>query len=74
MTTRMLQGRVPRELEAAARAAAPELADAPVSVVLRAGLAALAGLPVPDAIRSARGGPYRTAPLRETFDPAGTAA
>jgi hypothetical protein len=52
--TPLVAGRVPDDLVKAARTAAPELADAPVSVLLRVALAVLAGLAIRDAIRAAR--------------------
>lgn len=67
-----LAGRVPRELEAAARSAAPELEHAPSAVLIRAGLAALAGLPVREAVRAARGGQRGRARL-PVWPPVGTA-
>jgi hypothetical protein len=47
--------RIPAELEAAARKAHPELAGQPISLVLRVGLAVLAGLSVGEAITRVRG-------------------
>jgi hypothetical protein len=47
--------RIPVKLEAAARAASPELADATSSVLIRVALAVLAGLAIGEAIRSASG-------------------
>lgn len=51
--TRGVAARVPEDLEAAARAKAPELAELPLSTLVRVGLAVLAGHPVEDAIRVA---------------------
>ena len=48
--TRGVAVRVPEDLEQQARATAPELADLPLSTLVRVGLAVLAGHPVPDAI------------------------
>lgn len=54
MATRGVNVRVPEHLEEAARAGAPELADLPVSALIRVGLAMLAGhQEVSDAIRVA---------------------
>jgi hypothetical protein len=47
--TRGVAVRVPEDLEQAARAT-PELAELPLSTLVRVGLAVLAGHPVPDAI------------------------
>lgn len=41
--TRGVMARVPEDLEDAARAIAPELADLPLSTLIRVGLATLAG-------------------------------
>jgi hypothetical protein len=49
------QARIPAELEEAARAASPDLADVSMSVLVRVGLAALAGYDIADAIRQAGG-------------------
>jgi hypothetical protein len=47
--------RIPPELEAAARAGHPELANENISVLVRAGLAVLAGLAVGEVIGQLRG-------------------
>jgi hypothetical protein len=47
--------RIPPELETAARANVPELADATSSVLVRVGLAVLAGLAIREAIQGAKG-------------------
>jgi hypothetical protein len=52
--TRRAGLRIPGELEQAARASAPELADLELSHLVRVGLAVLAGHPVPSAIEVAR--------------------
>jgi hypothetical protein len=52
--TRRLVARVPEDLEAAARAQSPELAELPVSSLVRAGLAVLAGHSLADALAIAR--------------------
>jgi hypothetical protein len=49
--TRPVAARVPEDLEAEARARAPELAYLPLSALLRVGLAVLAGRDLDDAIR-----------------------
>ena len=53
MGTRTVTARIPRSLESAARAAAPELAALDVSTLLRAALARLAGLGLADAVQIA---------------------
>jgi hypothetical protein len=53
MATRGVAVRVPEDLEEAARGAAPELADMPLSTLVRVGLAVLAGHQVPEAVRVA---------------------
>jgi hypothetical protein len=59
--TRQVAVPVPEELEAAARASAPELAGLPLGTLVRAGLAMLAGHhQVSDAVRVAIS--YRQAP------------
>lgn len=55
MPTRYAAARVPDELTAAVRQARPELADASASVLIRAGLAVLAGYGPEEAISKARG-------------------
>jgi hypothetical protein len=55
MATRKADARVPEELEAAARQATPELADASISVLIRVALAVLAGHTVHDALARAGG-------------------
>lgn len=57
---RPVAARVPEDLEAEARARAPELAYLPLSVLLRVGLAVLAGNKLDDAI--ARSLSYRQPP------------
>jgi len=52
--TRRAVARIPEGLEAAARASSPELAALDMSMLLRVGLAVLAGHPVPDALDVAR--------------------
>ena len=53
MATRGVNVRVPEDLEAAAREATPELADMPLSTLVRVGLAVLSGREVPEAIKVA---------------------
>lgn len=53
MATRGVAVRVPEDLEAEARGADPELADLPLSTLVRVGLAVLAGREVPEAIKVA---------------------
>lgn len=55
MHSPMVGVRVPESLESAARARAPELESLTPSELLRAALAFLAGYPVRDAARLARG-------------------
>jgi hypothetical protein len=63
MATRGVAVRVPEDLEKAARGAVPELADLPLSTLVRVGLAVLAGHQVPDAIAVAIA--YRQQPGRK---------
>jgi hypothetical protein len=51
--TRGVAVRVPEDLEAAARKATPELAELPLSTLVRVGLAVLAGHQVDNAIKVA---------------------
>jgi hypothetical protein len=51
--TRGVNARLPHDLEEAARNAHPELADLPVSALVRVGVAVLAGHPLHEAIRIA---------------------
>jgi hypothetical protein len=51
--TRAVAARVPEDLEARARSSSPDLADLPLSTLVRVGLACLAGHELPDAIRIA---------------------
>jgi hypothetical protein len=53
MATRGVAVRVPEDLEEAARGATPELAELPLSTLVRVGLAVLAGHQVPEAIKVA---------------------
>lgn len=55
MPSRIVQARVPDDLEAAARGAAPELARLDPSTLVRAALAIVAGVPVGEAVRRAAG-------------------
>jgi hypothetical protein len=55
MPTAQRKARIPRELEDAARARHPELADESVSVLIRAGLALLAGIAINEVIGQLRG-------------------
>ena len=75
MNTPIMAGRVPEGLVTAVREARPELAHAPDSVLIRAGLAALAGLPAREAIASACRGFRGGSPLQppQSLTPADTA-
>ena len=53
MATRGVNARIPEDLEADARGAAPELKELPLSTLVRVGLAVLAGHQVPEAIKVA---------------------
>jgi len=55
MPTEARKVRIPRELEDAARAAHPELADETASVLVRAGLALLAGFAIHEVVGQLRG-------------------
>jgi hypothetical protein len=62
MPTDARKVRIPRELEEAARAHHPELADETVSVLIRAGLALLADIAIKDVVGQLRG-KARTSPV-----------
>lgn len=51
--TRQMPVRVAPELEAAARSGSPELASLPFATLARVGLAVLAGMSVPEALKAA---------------------
>jgi hypothetical protein len=53
MATRGVNARIPEDLEEAARGRSPELAELPLSTLVRVGLAVLAGRDVPEAIKVA---------------------
>lgn len=55
MPTRVVQARVPEDLEDAARKSAPELAPLDLSTLVRAALAMVAGATVGEAVRLASG-------------------
>jgi hypothetical protein len=55
MATPTRTAHIPPGLESAARANHPELANEPVAVLIRAGLAVLAGIAISDVIGQVRG-------------------
>lgn len=62
MDTRRVNIRVPEYLESAARAAAPEYADLPMSMLVRVALATLAGHQADEAIQVAIAARQRPGP------------
>ena len=62
--TRSVAARVPEWLEDQARASAPELASIDLSTLVRAGLAALAGLNPREAVRVAQDAQQRRGPRK----------
>jgi hypothetical protein len=57
MATRQTQTRIPEGLEAAVREAQPDLANEALSVLVRVGLAVLAGYGVAEALGKVKGHP-----------------
>lgn len=68
VATRQTNARVPEELETAVRKALPELTDESLSVLVRTGLAVLAGCNLCDAIEKARRPISRRASLIQDYD------